>query len=481
MATRAGLESSHLWLCDSKGGVYVLRDIEMYTESIKVGLTNSKPAPPPNWINVGDGFSSITTGFSGLVCGIQTPDLKTPDLTIRLGITHDNPTGLAWSKVICNVVDVVVGTRFIVRKTSNNTLFFTDMSEVDLSSKSKSLLGVNWHSIPSCPSDLWRTNSEDVPLESQHLALDENDRLFLVASSGHTCMYTKLGASDATWTKICAAPFLAKNESSVLSFFAFWRADDTKCFFKKVSAGRRSLWCLDSDPGSVWQLVLSDVKLKSGETELKTNWMKCKLPIEEEIQQFCADKCKVDGLFSAVLEEEQNESSLYSCSLNCSETESGLLEIPTPLNWSHPCHDMSLCRTSIPPSNQTAINVTPKPTSSLYPDLPRGDDFDLCCENGDCSFCQQAATSTPILPPSLLEPFESETEPKKRVIGKKRARYESENLYDSNSLAESSPKRARLSLNRYSLLEGVDIIHRRESIAKKVNETVTYIRCTMFV
>ena len=469
MTTRVGLASSHLWLCDSKGGVYILRDIEMRTEAIKVGLTNSKPAPFPNWIKVGDGFSSIATGFSGLVCGIHKPDLN-----IRSGVTHDNPAGLAWSKVYCNVVDVVVGTHFIVRKTSNNTLFFTDMSEVDLSSKSK-LLIFNWHSIPSCPGDLWRANGEDK--EHHHLALDEKDRLFLVSTSGHICMYSKPGPCNATWTKICSAPSLGINKSSVISrWLPFWREDDTKCFIKKVSAGQRSLWCLDSDPGSVWQLVLSDIKLKSGETELKTNWVKCKLPIEEEIHQLCADKCKVDGLFVSVVLEEQNESSLYSCSLNVSETESRLLEIPTPLNWSHPCHGISVCRTSMPPSSQTTVNAPPKPATSLYPELPQSEDFDVCCENGDCSFCRQAATNPPIFPPTLLEPFESDTEPRKSIIGKKRLRYESENLYDSNSSAESSPsgqnhtpKRARLSLNRYSLLEGVDIIHTRASIAKKVN------------
>lgn len=465
MATTAGLESSHLWLCDKKGGLYMVRDIQLHSEAVKVGSEASQT--PPKWVKVGSGFSVIVGGYSGLVCGVQSHNLS-----IRLGVTHDNPAGLSWSKVFCNVVNIFAGTRFLVRQTNTGLLFFTDMSEVPLSANTKALLTLDWHSISPCPSDILQGDEKEEDLSQQYFALDNTDRLFLIGAKGHVCMYTSLGEEDAAWSKVSLSPSFGRSDNSVLSFdwLPFWREKkDDKCVVKSVSAGNRSLLCLDFEPGLAWQLVLSNVKSKSGKTELKAEWTKCKLPFEEYICLFCADKCQSDHFYCVTVEKEHEETALFSCSLNSSTTGSGFLEISAPLNRS--LCSMSVCRT-VSQSSQTAgtsgpINIAP----SLYPSLQHSEEFDVCCEYGDCSFCRQAAEKPLTFHTSLSEPFEAGHERKSR---KRHSHTELETLSDSDNSQEESlgrtytPKRVRLSLNRSCLLEGVHFVYKKEAITDKV-------------
>ena len=467
-STVTGQESSHFWLCDGNGDVYVLRDFHIYKDSVKVDLMTREEvlhmthtdAPPPSWLKVASGFNAVIGGCSGLVCGIQKRNL-----CIRLGVTHDNPVGNSWVKVHSEAVEIAVGASFIVRRTSVGKVFYVDMTNYDLM-QSRSVLAVTWHVIPPCPNHLWKDGEGSEPL---YMSLDENDNFFLIDCTGNVRMYT-LSSVYATWSKLCNAPVVYRKWGLVNWITkALWREDEEqKSHFLGASVGQRVIWCLDSEPRVVWQLVLSYVSSRAGGRTVKTNWVRCELPTEDQLVSFCADKCTVDGLLLAAKNKVDSDTFFLYCSLK--ETVATPVEIPSPSSWSHSCNSLSICRTSVdsvpsyyvPESSQSSAQPSAQPGTSsqsvqpsaqpsgqsgaqmLYPVLNLEDtDHSVCCETGDCYFCRKAAGQ-----PTLSEVLKDTENPMR-----KRKRVESENAEDF------VPKKARSLPHTYhDTLDGVDVM-----------------------
>ena len=460
-STVTGRESSHIWLCDDRGDVFVLRDFHVYKDSIKVNLrtreeitqTTHTDAPPPSWLKVASGFNAIVGGCSGLVCGIQKRNL-----CVRLGLTHDNPAGNSWVKVHSEAVEMAIGASFVVRRTSAGKLFYVDMTNYDLM-QSKSVLALSWHVIPPCPGHLWKDGEGSEPL---YMSLDENDNFFLIDCTGNVRMYT-LSSVGATWSKLCNAPVVPK-KWGIVNWLAkaLWREDEEqKCHFLGASMGQRVIWCLDSEPRVVWQLVLSYVTSRAGGRTVKTNWVRCELPTEDELMCFCADKCTVDGLLLAAKNQDDSDTFFLYCSLN--ETVATPVEIPSPSTWSNSCNSLSICRTSVdsvpsyyvPEPIQSSAQPLTQPLAEpgtsgqsgvqmLYPVLNLEDtDHSVCCETGDCYFCRKAA-SQPTLS-EVLNDTEYPTRKRKRV--------------ESASEEGFVPKRARSMPHTYhGTLDGVGVM-----------------------
>ena len=446
-STVTGLESSHIWLCDGQGDVYLLQDFHMYKVADLITKEDVPPptvAPPPLlWKKIDSGFSAVVGGCSGLVCGIQKRNL-----CIRFGVTHDNPPGNAWGKVHCEAAEVAVGSSFIVRRTTNGKVFFVDMTTYDLM-KAKSVLILKWRLVPPCPKGLWKEESE-----LQYMSMDENDNFFLINCTGNVCLFM-LGSANATWCKVSGAPVVHR-KGGMFNWLSkvFWREDEEqKCTFLGASAGQRSIWCLDSEPRVVWQLVISYVPSRIGGKLVKTNWVRCELPTEDELVCFCADRCTVDGLLFAAKNKDNSDTFFHYCSL--SKAGNTPMKIRGPSSSSS-CKSISICRTSVNstpsyepgPSQSTvpSVAVTTFQTKAqmLYPDLSQEDtDNRLCCETGDCYFCRKRASQ-----PSLLQVLEDTEYPRR-----KRRRVESDDDEDF------VPKKARfLPYSYHDTLDGVDVI-----------------------
>ena len=455
-------ESSHIWLCDEQGDVHVLRDLEMYTASVNPDLSIKEtattevdpptlPSPGPPWTKQGVGFSTVVGGYSGIVCGIQEAEL-----CVRLGVTHDNPLGNSWSKMYCKATEVAVGSYFIIRRILSGALFTVDMSAIDFTKK-KSLLVLNWQAIPPCPSDLWKN---DVVCEPTFISLDKYDNFFLIDSTGNVCMYSSLGLKNARWSKVCSAPSIGKGWG-ILKWLSLWREDEQQGQLSRVSPGKQSVWCSmkNSSTRVFWQLVLS-FQSRAG-VELKTNWTRIDIPFEDEMVCFCADKCEVSGLVCVVKTEDTTETLLKYC-LNFNSDEA---KNSSPLVISGPfssCRSISICRTSVmstPSSNQLSVRArilrvstgsTSTQSGQLPPlDLKQERSSDVCCENGDCYYCQQAANQPSVS--VILEDSEQ------RIAGgRKRGLVLA-------SEETCPPKRPRVHPMSYPLVEGVDIMYKYQT------------------
>ncbi len=476
-------ESSHIWLCDEQGNVHVLRDLEMYTASVNPNLSIKEtatteidpptlPSPGPPWSKEGAGFSTVVGGYSGIVCGIQNAEL-----CVRLGVTHDNPLGNSWSKMYCKATDIAVGSYFVVRRTQSGALFTVDLSTIDLTKK-KSLLILNWQGIPPCPSDVWN-NDDSEACAPTLISLDKYDNFFLIDSTGNVCMYSSLGSRHASWSKVCSAPSIGKRWG-ILKWLTFWREDEQRGQLSRVSPGKQSVWCSmkNSSPRVFWQLVLSYIQSKA-DLKLKTNWTRIEIPFEDEMVSFCADKCEVSGIVCAVKTEDTTETLLKYC-LNFNSDEAKNV---SPLVISGPfssCKSISICRTSVTSTSSSnhlsvragilRVSTGSTSTGRVTSDLKQERSSDVCCENGDCYYCQQAATQPSVS--VMLEDSEQriaagrkrelEDSEQRIVGGRKRGLEDSEETYPS--------KRSRVLPISYPLVEGVDLLYkyRTQSIPSEV-------------
>lgn len=426
----------------------------MYTKSSNPDLSvkgtlpmDVAPPPPPVWSTQGRGFSSVAAGYTGIVCGIQGPDLY-----IRLGVTHDNPLGISWNKMFCKASHVAVGSSFIVRRTELGSSFVVDMSAVDLT-KPKSLLILNWCVIPQCPPELWGRNEESDSVET-FISLDKNDNVFLIDSAGNVCMYSGIGSSQGGWSRVSAPPS-GERGRGMLSWLAFWREDEPQCDFSNVSSGKQCVWCVDCSSKKLWQLVLSYFE---SQTALRTNWTKIDFPLhsENEVVCFCADKCESAGILCAVKMIDEAVVLKYF-SLNSKNEETKSIELAPPCSLSTYA-SISICRTSVmstpsrPSSNQNRVRVKATPTTLATPTLPatptsRGkESTDVCCENGDCDYCQQVASQPSV---SVMLEDSQLSRMLSSAVGRKRG--------VANSDETRPPKRPRVMPATYSLLEGIDV------------------------
>ena len=113
---------------------------------------------------------------------------------------------------------------------------------------------------------------------------------------------------------------------------------------------------------------------------------------------------------------------------------SGRVELPNPNRQIFRWKSVSICAVPKPSpipvsTSENSRSTIPKKTyPSIYPKLPLREDYDICCENGDCSFCRSAtedaqAISSLFNKPSFLGGREEEgmgdEEERKIVVGVK--------------------------------------------------------------
>ena len=443
MAGSVGSLSSHLWATDSRGGVFLCQDISALIDSAHstVAGTAAPPAVGPSWTRVDGDLEKVAGGFSGLVCGFRGTVLY-----VRKGVTHDNPAGASWTKAFCNAIELSVGNQCVVRKTSQGKLFATT---IDHSTVPAPVFLPSWSAVPVC---------EFVEVQAcQHFLLDAQDNIYLLSPAGEVYGCSGVASSStetAVWRLVSKPPPQPSSGYGFFSFFSWGKKGDLfslACSGSQAASGSRSLWCVGRDGEEVWQLVLSEVAGKEGNTELKINWMKFDLPKEEKpLLALCADKTRTDTLYTIADEGK----ALVGYSLL--QENSGRLALAGPREedstlW----RSIAVCQTQPPRLNHEQLQLLyakRQHTSSLYPKLPASD---LCCEEGDCEFCRAATMSQSL---QRVRPSGSEM-PWGRASGIAGKRKRVEEGYDEELYytSLSSPKRPHLLNPRLALLEGVNI------------------------
>ena len=376
--------STQLWAVSSDGALYVLQDVGAWLSSVRSNeILHAKTATVhDNWTSGMDGrFDSVVCGYSGLVCA-----KKNKVLYIRRGVTYDNPLGTAWTKALCDAQELAVGSKCIVRLTSNNQLFVTD--SLDLSS-SGSIFLPHWKSIPPC---------RDVDTQ-QLFTLDADDNLFIVSPSScevYVCQnLSSTPSEDFVWKKLIGGPPVIKKSQSVFYKILGWDNGSSSGLISGISSGDGCVWCLANGGKEVFQLVLNyEKKLTGAEgTELvhiEGSWKRFELPGKDEATLLAADKTELDAVCAVV----QENKLLVSYALL--QENSGRVELPNPERQTFRWRSVSICaipKPSISPAStieNSRSNIPKQTYPSIYPKLPLREDYDICCKNNDCSFCRSA-------------------------------------------------------------------------------------------
>ena len=456
---------SSLWLCDDAGGVYVLKNLEKYVDGCITCLQHesylnernylgehaSPPPPPPapslDWVSVGTEFSCIAAGFDGIVCGIRRSELY-----IRLGVSAVVPEGICWSKIICGAVQVAVGRDCIARKDREGRLFVANVrKEYDLcNSREQRLVLENWNGVSTNrleeliieQSGDDKTSTQFTLIKLEHFLLDHRDRLFVVLQSGavYGCLAPCSSSEDVvSWTRVAKPPPVENRKPGLLQNLYWWfgpgKEKTKEGLFSQVCTGKSSFWCARSDNyNELWQLVVCDVATFNGVSKLKTNWSKVDLPTEDERAVLvAASKSMLDGIYTVMLKNSNGRRVIVAISLN--QTSNGRVEIDLPS-----LHD---------PRTLVAALCSDHPSNSIRPQHHRSDS-DLCCENGDCEFCQRAQ---PLHIPQANS-LKIEREASVSILGKR--------PHPDTQLGKASPstsgraKRRQLD-PRMLLIEGVEI------------------------
>lgn len=296
--------SSHCWVCDDTGGLYVLRD------SV---LSKAKK----QWIHVDSKFKTVSIGYDGLVCAI-----KNLSLYIRKSVTHTTPEGMDWVQHACDVFKVIPGKTCVVRKSAGGHLY---VARVDYHAHV-----LDWESVPSLHPDSLGTRTVC------HHVVDSADRLYSVTGHGEVfcCELLHGGDSgDLQWNMVVGPPPL-RQEKGLLSWISskvFWDTYEGRDWIRLVSFGADSLWCL-GEGNELWQLAISWLNATA-----KAHWNRVNLPIssEEEVVAISACKSTRDGLYLMVSEEGHYKIVFHSFNA------SSRVDISLPVRY--PCRSMGSC------------------------------------------------------------------------------------------------------------------------------------------
>ena len=362
-----------------------------------------------NWVKVDSGFDQIQAGYSGLVCG-----LKECNVYVRTGVSHDTPMGSGWSVVNCSASEISVGKNCVVRKSDDGTLYMTNIT----SSLSEPVFLPNWIPIPQCDIEHTKTIYLGEEIKFQYAILDSNDRLFALTSAGEVFgYYSLLDVNDRSWQVVCKPPPVETDKGGIGQRLLSWWKGDQDVLFSHVGVGKGCLWCVrEKGNGEVWQLVVSEFTMTNGKLELKPNWVKFQLPINDSIVQLCEDKCTSGELF-VVCKNEMEETELVFCSLNKDKPKAKVV-----IGLPKSCENVSLKSIAICQTQTDTFRATPPPSkkpnvSSLYPSIGALEDSDYCCLNGDCSFCRIANEEGSLITiPSILMPPELESKTETQTI-----------------------------------------------------------------
>ena len=349
-------EATHIWVCDSDGGVHVLCHV-----------TSSKEQRM-KWREVDGMMKEVHCGSEGLVCGVDNEGI----LNIRTDVTIDSPLGKKWKKTDCKVYKVTVGTKYIAIWNEENRILISHVGIVF----SKDRRNLNWIEI-----------SDSLPKNLKHITLNYQDILYGITLSGevYVCTGTQETKEDLKWQHVCKAPPLARRGGFLSSLLS-----GSQSVFGCVVPSNEHIWCIRNDLQEIWQLLFTEVVFGDKSTH-KTSW-----------NRFKFDKNKLT--FTLISANPMDNSVLYAITdvgdtvfnLNLQQQNIEISELPF-----HGCGDIVLTSlSSCHVTGKSHDNEKVPTTPSLYPKLPKLDEHErgLCCENGDCSFCEKKSLSSPINP-----------------------------------------------------------------------------------
>ena len=338
--------SQHVWVCDgaSEGGAHVL------THVTSAGLIQ--------WREVSGAMDRVVCGASeapSLVCGIRKKHLY-----IRTGISPSKPLGQKWAYTGCEAVDIAVGTSYILVKSSSNELTAIDFGRLTIDlSKPAELLGVTG----------WVHVTVEKKSFLSMFVMDTSDNLYGFTRKGDVYMCVGLRDHDRMpqWKKVKSYPTDYSLGSIFSSVSSLLGRQTAQPMFHCTSVGKGCLWCLQSSPLTLWQLVLPPSP-QAGEEQWKwSNWVKFSFTGDMTPTLICGDPRSSDTLFAI----SENRDTIFRLFLSSSTVE--CQELPF-----HGLGEITLTSLSL----STVKDTSPPPR--LYPKLPN----DLCCENSSCAFCQ---------------------------------------------------------------------------------------------
>jgi len=311
----------HCWVCDGNGDVYCNPDIFS---------TSTPNISRKTWKKVGEGFSSVAAGYSGMVCAI-----KGGSLYHRAGVTCRQPAGSTWEDCSCDAVKVLVGTRYIVRQTSSEDWYYANGLLIK---------GVfDWNAVglqtdKSLPSDM--------PASLSHYTINSKDHLYAIAGNNLVVSCDLTTTVKWRWLSDTFSP------NSSYFFKWLWREDSIS---GTASSADNNLWCLSGKSLDIWELVVSHL-----ESTVRCNWNSYPLPFRRsEVLMFEACKVKADKLYF-VLKQASSKYRLVLVTL-ASDDRQQLVDVPYPGTW--PCKAFATCR------------------------LPVLVEDKVCCEDGTCGSC----------------------------------------------------------------------------------------------
>ena len=339
--------SKHLWVCDSIGGVHVLAHVTSQ------GNTNKML-----WREVSGKMDRIVCGTSGstpIVCGI-----KNNQMYLRTGISSSKPLGLKWALARAEAVEVAIGTNYLVTKNSSNELLALRMAKFadKLSQSCSEIVLTGWEAI------------EKKSFLSL-LVMDSTDTLYGFSPKGdvYTCGNLNEDNRMISWGngKVKGHP----GSSFSLGSFVSWFSKSSTNMFQVSAVGSGCVWCLQKSPLVLWQLVLPPPSHSGSDRWKWLNWEKFTFSDGMALSRLCGDPDSNNELFAI---SEENDT-VYRLTLSSSTVQ--IHDLPF-----HGCGDITL-------SSLSLSTVGDPSTPSIYPKVP----IDICCENGDCSFCQSQSNS----------------------------------------------------------------------------------------
>ena len=403
-----------------------------------------------------------------------------------MGVSYYAPEGTSWAKIICEATQIAVGKDCIVRRTSLGNLYIANVRE-EYNNCTKNLVPnwtlINVYSLRQLLIEQHGKANElslQAVINSEHLLLDERDRLFIVAPSGAVYGCLEPGSNDdnnAQWVLVSQAPRIDNLRPSFLRNLFSWlrgKNKESDGIFSQVCVGKSSLWCVRADNSELWQLVLCDFATSGGVSELRANWSAVPpIPAEEErTSQFAASKSTVDGIYAVMVKNSNGRGVIVAYSFNQAGNTRVNIKLPSLDNPT--CLVVSL-------TLRSSVNNTVSANNMASASKVHRMDTDICCENGDCHFCRNVQR---IIVPGMIQlssPLNSRMEMEEQgthsgILGKRPhpeladetvtetqvAVATSRGNASTSSVEEHRPKRRRSDryprLDTYDcLLEGVEV------------------------
>ena len=349
--------SKHLWVCDTMGGVHVLTYVT--TEGTK----------RPMWREVSGAMDRVMCGTSGspsIICGIRNNQLF-----LRSGVSPSKPIGESWAKTRVEAVEVAIGSRYLVTRNTRNEIHALKINKFATSLRKPS-------------TEIALAGWEDIEKKSflSLLIMDSADNLYGFSTKGDVYTCGRLIDQDhiPSWGgKVKGSPSNLSVGSLINSVSSLFSRTSSNAF-SMSAVGDGCLWCVQTSPPSLWQLVLPPSSQSGSDRWKWSNWVKFTFSDNEMPAQVCGNPQSNSELF-AISKARDTVTRLF---LSSSTVE--FQELPF-----HGCGDINL-------SSLSLSIVEESTTPSIYPEVPS----DICCENGECSFCQkmsdeslQETTSSP--------------------------------------------------------------------------------------